>query len=556
MPILKPYRGMQLNMSHPLARGLVACLPMSEGTGCITFDSSRNNNICELQTNPQWKSGWYGNSIEFDGSSDFGSIDANSSLDFLTSSFSVVWMMKFPITQNYAYAGIIADQNWNSSAYNTNWWGIVQNSTTTNSLKYYDEQDGTVLGSFDNNIAIDSNIPDGWHHFAFVRDAVNKRFKFYRDSKLVYDASYANQTNLMSHGLYIARVESRYTGGMFEDVKIYKRALSAVDIAWLFQEPFCMFERPVNRNSLCVSFIDLTGTLTAQSTASATVRRVRRIKGSSSAASDVTAVLKITGEVLLAGSTSESSDSSGKLTLSYRGPWLKGLLKIERQWLTDVLFNGMTANAFKLGTILTRGWFWMRPTSCTALYRGLGISQIDFTDILTVVEQNENSMSLPCHTFQNNDSKYFYVIRRFNSCGCQELTLQAAIKVSVDADGNLQEPRPNNIFAWRAEQIHGNKARLLWFYSPIEQKSQPVCFKIYYNGGTEQIDFENTIAEISYKGQKFYSWHSDSLAAGRYLFAIRAEDADGIHDYSFAQLALEIIGRGSDVIDILKIETL
>jgi hypothetical protein len=553
MPILKPYRGTKLNMSHSLTKGLVACLSMSEGTGSIIFDSSENHNICELQINPQWKPGRYGDSIEFNGSSDLGSINANTPLDFLTFSFSVVWMMKFPITQSYAYAGIIVDKNWNTGAGNTNCWGIVQNYTSTNSLKYYDVKD---VGSFANSIVIDSNIPDGWHHFAFVRDAVNKRFKFYRDSKLVYDSSYINQTNLISHGLYIAQVQSRYTGGIFEDIKIYKCMLSAEDITWLYREPFCMFDRGVRTTALFVPFINLAGNSTAQSATQANLKRIRKITGSCSAVASAMATLRIIGEILLAGSIGGSSVTSCKLTLSYRGPWLKSPLEIERQWLTDALFNGMTSNAIKLGTALSGGWFWTRPTGCTALYRGSNMEQIDFDNILAVAEQDAELLTLPDYVLQKNESTWFYVVRKFNNCGWQEHTLQAAVKVAIDADGGLVESSPNGIFAWRAEQAAGNKVQLIWFYSPLEQMSKPVHFKIYYDGGTGQIDYENPIAEIAYRGQKFYSLRSEALPIGRYLFAIRAEDASGVQNNSLAQLAIDIEDVSPDEIEILKVETL
>jgi len=44
------------------------------------------------------------------------------------------------------------------------------------------------------------------------------------------------------------------------------------------------------------------------------------------------------------------------------------LSDIERFWLREALFNGMTANAFKLGTTLSLGWFWLRIAGCSALY--------------------------------------------------------------------------------------------------------------------------------------------------------------------------------------------
>jgi hypothetical protein len=56
MPILKPIRGLQLNKSHPLARGLVGCWLLNEGTGHKVFDLSGNSNTATTLANsaPPW----------------------------------------------------------------------------------------------------------------------------------------------------------------------------------------------------------------------------------------------------------------------------------------------------------------------------------------------------------------------------------------------------------------------------------------------------------------------------------------------------------------------
>ena len=157
---------------------------------------------------------------------------------------------------------------------------------------------------------------------------------------------------------------------------------------------------------------------------------------------------------------------------------------MNRGWLKEALFVGMTSNAFKLGTVLSCGWFWMRVGGCSVLYRGEGMEQIDFANILAVAEVDASEMSPPDYVQHNSGSTYFYVIRRANNCGDQEHTLSAAVKVSIDAGGDLTEPGPNNIFVVRAEQVDGNKIELVWYYCPLEQKQEPACFRIYGDSGT------------------------------------------------------------------------
>lgn len=227
---------------------------------------------------------------------------------------------------------------------------------------------------------------------------------------------------------------------------------------------------------------------------------------------------------------------------------------METKWLSESLFAGMTANAFKLGTVLTCGWFWPRVSGCSVLYRGSSMETIDFANVLTVAEAYAGQISPPNYVQHNSDSTYFYVVRRANNCGYQEHTLSAAVKVSIDADGNLAEPKPNSIFEARAKQVEGSKVQLVWYYCPLEQQSPPVCFKVYYDGGTGQINYENPLATVDYEGRRFYSYRSNMLDAGDYLFAIRAKDATGTENESLVQMKVQLDTTEPDAIGIAAVK--
>ena len=100
----------------------------------------------------------------------------------------------------------------------------------------------------------------------------------------------------------------------------------------------------------------------------------------------------------------------------------------------------------------------------------------------------------------------------------------------------------------------GNKAELTWFYYPLKQNSAPTCFKIYYDNGTGQINYESPLSEINYLGRLFYSYQSDSLEVGKYLFAVRAVDSDGTENDSLSQLKIHIDTAGPDEIDVMSAE--
>lgn len=182
------------------------------------------------------------------------------------------------------------------------------------------------------------------------------------------------------------------------------------------------------------------------------------------------------------------------------------------------------------------------------------MEQIDFEAVLAVVERDACEILPPDYLPHQSNSTYFYVVRRYNHCGYQELTLTAATKVSLDAEGELDKLQPNKIFATRTEQVDADKVRLTWFYCPLEQESQPACFNVYYDNRTGQIDHENPLAVISYQGLKFYSYKSDPLEPGRYSFAIRAEDTTGTEKSSLAHLAIKLEGTDPDAATILHVE--
>jgi hypothetical protein len=227
---------------------------------------------------------------------------------------------------------------------------------------------------------------------------------------------------------------------------------------------------------------------------------------------------------------------------------------METNWLKEALYGGMTSNALKLGTVLSLGWFWPRVGGCSVLYRGEGMETIDFASILAVAEAGADQIGPPSYVQHNSSSAYFYVIRRANNCGGQEHTLSAAVKVSIDAEGNLAGPQPNRIFSARAKQVDGSKLELVWYYCPLEQQTPPVCFNVYYDGGAGQIDYETPVATFGYAGRRFYSYESDLLDPGEYLFCIRAEDAAGTESSSSAHTRIQLDAASPKAIEILSAE--
>ena len=580
MPVLKPIRGFCLNKSHPLARGLVGCWLMNEGTGSTIFDLSGNESIGSWDIgSAMWSAGKFGSAIKMDGD-DGIHLGTGPSMSGNVC-FSVVFWMK---TATSAEEWIISQFN---GGYQNVW--IV---------RIKDNKLGFCLPNKFIYYTSDTSVNDDcWHQIVCTYDQSD--FNVYIDSILDKSSpagAVSFDGNISCSIGFNDRDDSNYFNGRLDHIILFSHVLSVSEIALLYREPFCMFGRRVRPEILYIpeAAVSLEGSIGAQSTTSGSMSRtssfegsidsttelsalvkiISKVSGTVAGTSEITALLKticrisgsaggevaldgslsITGEVLLAGIINSGTTLTGMLTLGYYDPWTGGLPEIERNWIREALFNGMTANAYKLGTTLSLGWFWLRVAGCSALYRGFSMGEIDFVNILAAAEIETCELSPPKYIPHNNNSMQFYVVRRFNGCGYQEHTLDAAVKISIDSNGNLTAPQPNNIFGLKVEKVCGNKIRLVWFYCPIEQKSRPMCFNVYCDDRTGQIDYQNPLATFGYQGRKFYSYQSNSLEAGKYLFSIKAEDAEGVENNSLTRLRIQLDTIGFDAINILKAE--
>ena len=194
---------------------------------------------------------------------------------------------------------------------------------------------------------------------------------------------------------------------------------------------------------------------------------------------------------------------------------------MESKWLQDALFGGMTSNAFKLGTVLSLGWFWMRSSGCMTIYRGASVDTVAFEIVLAVNDADEDSIS-PQSVAHSANSVYLYVLRRVNCCGDEEMSLNAAVRVAFDGDGVLVAAGCNGIFDIKAKQIAGPRVTVLWYYCPAGQEQVCGGFEVYGDNGSGTIDYNNAIEMIDYIGPRFYAFESSVLSGGQYQYCIKA----------------------------------
>ncbi len=177
---------------------------------------------------------------------------------------------------------------------------------------------------------------------------------------------------------------------------------------------------------------------------------------------------------------------------------------MENSLYRHALFAGQTREGFLLSTALTLGWFWSRRKITTVLFRKASIQSPDSGDAITVANEDADMIATPEWIEHAHRTSYVYLIRRFSRTGRLEKTTHASAKTFFNQQGDLTEPVPNRIFAVTAHIEKPNTVSLLWFYSPLDQKTKPTGFNIYSNEGTGDINFQEPVISVLYKGRKFY----------------------------------------------------
>ena len=194
---------------------------------------------------------------------------------------------------------------------------------------------------------------------------------------------------------------------------------------------------------------------------------------------------------------------------------------MEAEWQADILFNGMTANAFKLGTVLSLGWFWMRPSGCMTIYRGQD-GDIDFDTLLAVMDSSDEQIAIGNQYLPAN-SVWHYVRCVVSGCGLMGDNSDPCV-VKIDENGDMFGKMPNTPLLLRAEKEASGKIRLRWRYSAIDQETAPTGFNVYIDTGSG-FDYDNPIDTVAYDLGKDgeFTWLSAALTNGQlYRFIVRS----------------------------------
>ncbi len=236
--MLKPVLGSQIQLGHPLARGLVGLWLMNEGSGNVVQDLSGNGNTGTATSGVSWTGGPFGSVLNFPGAVDYVEIADSPILRPGTGDYTIGVWLEVPFSGD-TWAGIYSKGMYTSAVANT--WGLLREGTSTTRVAYQQATDGG--GAFGCNIS-SGVMADGWRFILARR--IGTTTQLYVDAILIAQDTSAGDNLSITSSVAIASdtvVRKICFDGNISHAFQYNRALSVSEIALLYQNPFAMFER-------------------------------------------------------------------------------------------------------------------------------------------------------------------------------------------------------------------------------------------------------------------------------------------------------------------------
>lgn len=230
MPQIANIPGLILDRAHPLSRGLVGWWPLNEAGGTRAADMV-SGNFGTLTNGPTWAGSTLGSAVKLDGANDYISIPHSPALAITADITVAIWSM---MTTATGYMQLV-NKSANPSPYPRP-FQLTQVGGT--GAMIWGRGNGSAPGGTD---AVVSNAvaPVGrWSHWAGTW--ANGVFKIYYNGG--FDNSATASPTCSDGGLpvYIGtRADGAATlwSGGTAHLRIYNRALSALEIAQLYADP-------------------------------------------------------------------------------------------------------------------------------------------------------------------------------------------------------------------------------------------------------------------------------------------------------------------------------
>lgn len=312
----KPLPGVTINPAHPLARGLIGCWLLGEGGGQRANDSSVGNNPGVLTniSSSLWPGSHHGGrALSFGGTNQCVSVQSSALLQSPTTALAVsAWCFVPTSAGNQPDFACIAEKDFVSDPRASPFtsYGLIASNGNNQHYCFITRTSAGSNDIQDSGIAITKGV---WVFVCGVMLGATKR---------VYVNGVLAATN--SNGVAMAYNNGRFTigcdsasqeafQGYIEGVRVYSRALSAAEVAWLYAEPYAGFSQ--NRANVfsvvsgvavnvAIGTLTFAGAAAAQAGKSASVvAGILLLAGAALGARAGKSVAVAVGALLLAGAT-------------------------------------------------------------------------------------------------------------------------------------------------------------------------------------------------------------------------------------------------------------
>lgn len=210
-------------------------------SGTTAYDRSGGGNNGTLTNGPTAIPGTVGQALNFDGGNDYVDIGdpADGSLDFGSDqSFSIsLWFKTNDTASGQSWPGFISKDD-SDVAPRTGYGCNLDTSAGTLNNFYCETFVGGTADRFESGAANNDNL---WHHGVFVRNAATGNGQLYLDNAVKEDAALASTGSVANDvGLTIGLRNANNTDanlflqGQIDEVRIYNRALSAGEVAYIY----------------------------------------------------------------------------------------------------------------------------------------------------------------------------------------------------------------------------------------------------------------------------------------------------------------------------------
>lgn len=233
---IKPLYGTPINPTHWASQGLVGQWLFNEGTGLIAHDSSGNNNhgsLVNMSNTPTsgWVPGDGGGALAFDGVNDY--VNLYNKFGHIYNNFTVLITAKQLFTSGGQQLIGKGQASSLLNTFNLYWWGSSSLYFIWSNGTNYDSIAWPSLSPLDNIYMVAASFSYG-------------KAKCYKNGYLVRSKdSFVTYTKATTDNVLVGVYPSfgLFSGDIYS-IRIYNRALSADEIQYLYQNPYCMYEQP------------------------------------------------------------------------------------------------------------------------------------------------------------------------------------------------------------------------------------------------------------------------------------------------------------------------